>query len=145
MKLSKEHNDILQQARDTYGPRNQLAVAAEECNELAIAVLKFMRYDKSEEGIKNTRDNVLEERADIEIVLNHIDNLYGLTEEEIQEAIAGKLARLKRWMSKTSNLAYSMEDRQVGEIQDDCKGCFYFEHPEEAFETKSCDNCPKKQ
>lgn len=134
---------ILKAARETYGARNQLAVAAEECNELAIAVLKFMRYHDEKKGIEETYKNVLEERADVEIVLNHIDSLYGFTEDQIVQAMEGKIKRLKRWLNKTDDFAYTMVDREVGNTDSCDSSCFYYNHPEEAFEKEVCKNCEK--
>lgn len=139
MMLSKEQEKILEKARKTYGARNQLAVAAEECNELAIAVLKFMRYDDKHIGVRKTKENVLEERADVEIILNHIDAIYGFTEEQIKSAIWGKISRLKNWLEKTEDLSYSMEERDIPEKK--CEGCFYYDHPEEAFDLGVCQEC----
>lgn len=142
MILNKEQERILEEARKTYGSRNQLAVAAEECNELAIAVLKFMRYDDEHRGVENTRVKVLEERADVEIVLNHIDSIYGFKESDIASVVSGKIERLKRWLEKTDSMEYTMIDRTVSAVpKKDCSDCFYFEHYEEGFE--ACKNCAR--
>lgn len=140
MILSKGQQKILKKARKVYGSRNQLAVAAEECNELAISVLKFMRYDDESVGINKTRENVLGERADVEIILNHIDNIYDFTEEEIKAVVWGKIGRLKNWLEKTEDMAYTMEERNIPE-KNDCRDCLYFNHPEEAFESEICQTC----
>lgn len=140
--LTKEQKDILERARKTYGSRNQLAVAAEELNELAIAILKFMRYDSEGIGITQTQSNVLEERADVEIVLNHIDSIYGFDEEKIKQAAWGKVERVKSWLDKTDDLSYSMEERHLSTHKSkDCNKCFYYSHPEEAFEAEICKSC----
>ena len=124
--LTKEQKQVLSRARATYGYRNQLAVAAEECNELAIAVLKFMRYSDLAEGVVRTRQNVLEERADVEVILNHIDEIYGLTKEELEKEVVGKIDRVNRWLSKSDKLSVSMVDRAVNPIS--CEKCFYYNH-----------------
>lgn len=142
MIITKEQNEILQKARDTYGSRNQLAVAAEELNELAIALLKFMRYSDEIKGIDETFDKVLEERADVEVILNHIDNIYGFTEKQIQAEVWGKVERLRNWLNKTSDMEYTMEERKVPRCATkDCRECYYFDHPEEAFESGICKSC----
>lgn len=137
--LTKEQKQVLSRARATYGYRNQLAVAAEECNELAIAVLKFMRYSDLAEGVVRTRQNVLEERADVEVILNHIDEIYGLTKEELEKEVVGKIDRVNRWLSKSDKLSVSMVDRAVNPIS--CEKCFYYDHFNEAIE--KCKNCNK--
>lgn len=145
--LTKEQKDTLALARQTYGTRNQLAVAAEECNELAIAVLKFMRYADEKEGIEATKEKVLEERADVEIILNHIDALYGFSPEAIQNAMFGKVSRLKRWLDKTDNMEYTMVDREVApHLNKDCEGCFYYDpYTGEIAETGACVTCKNRR
>lgn len=138
LKLTEEQEKTLKRARETYGARNQLAVSAEECNELAIAVLKFMRYEDTESGIKATRENVLEERADVEVILNHIDSIYRFTETEILNEMKKKIARVKRWVDTTDSMEYTTIERKLDE-QKDCADCFYFSHFDEAHEKcKSC-------
>lgn len=137
--LTKEQKQVLARARATYGYRNQLAVAAEECNELAIAVLKFMRYEDAVEGFNNTRQKVLEERADVEVVLNHIDKIYGITKKELEKEVSGKIDRVNRWLSKSNDLSVSMVDRVVNPAR--CDDCFYYDHFEESIE--ACKKCKK--
>lgn len=137
--LTKEQKQVLARARATYGYRNQLAVAAEECNELAIAVLKFMRYEDVVEGFNNTRQKVLEERADVEVILNHIDEIYGITKKELEKEVSGKIDRVNRWLSKSNDLSVSMVDRAVNPIS--CEKCFYYDHFDEAVE--ECKKCKK--
>lgn len=136
--FTEKQKNVLRRARDTYGARNQLAVSAEECNELAIAVLKFMRYEDTEKGIEATRVNVLEERADVEIILNHIDAIYGLTKKEILNEAQKKIARVERWLDTTDKIEYTMVERSLIE-ETDCTDCFYFSHFDEACE--KCKDC----
>ena len=137
-----ERHKLLQKARDTYGIRNQLAVAAEECNELAIALLKFVRYEDENDGIVKTREKVLEERADVDIILNHIDSIYGFCESEIAQVAEGKLQRLKNWLEKSDKLEQSTIDREVP-ISDEkgCTNCFWYEHWDELEAKKACREC----
>lgn len=57
-----------------------MAVAAEECNELGIELIETLKRCGCGDWntIITTRDKVIEERADVEIVLNHINSLYEL-------------------------------------------------------------------
>lgn len=135
-------NDVLEQARKVYGIRNQLAVAAEECNELAIALLKFVRYENETDGVKKTREKVLEERADVDIVLNHIDSIYGFTEDEIYAAGEAKIQRLKNWLDKSNRLEQSTIDRAVPSYTGkNCSDCFWFEHFDEIEAKEACISC----
>lgn len=138
-----ERNTILQSARDTYGIRNQLAVAAEECNELAIALLKFVRYEDENDGIEKTREKVLEERADVDIVLNHIDSIYEFDPNEIADVAEGKLQRLKNWLNTSTKLEQSTIDREVPISKKDCSRCFWYTHWEESEAKKVCEKCER--
>lgn len=140
MLLSEKQKIITDRARKTYGTRNQLAVAAEECNELAIAVLKFMRYSDEERGLEKTRESVLEERADIEIILDHIDAIYKFDPDEIKEVISRKAERLEKWLNKTSDIEYTTVYRELSP-KDTCVNCYYNKHFEEAIRTKTCYTC----
>lgn len=146
--LTKEQENTLASARQIYGSRNQLAVAAEECNELAIAVLKFMRYADEKEGIEATKKSVLEERADVEIILNHIDAIYGLSPEMVRGAMFCKIARLQRWLDKTNSMEYTMVDREVDDshLNKSCEGCFYYDpNTGEIVETGACVTCKNRR
>lgn len=138
--ISESRKHILAQARKVYGSKNQLIVSAEECNELALALLKFIRYEREDKGISETYEKVLEERADVEIILDHIDNIYGFSEDEILKVMNSKIDRLKRWTDKTNSMEYTTIDRGFEDcVGESCEDCFYFSHFDEAVE--KCVNC----
>lgn len=111
--MTNEMQAILQQARDTYGARNQISVAIEELCELATALSKFVRYDHEEDGVTKTRTKVLDEYADVKIVLEHVMQIYSITPEEELAAMQAKIDRLQRWLATTDSLEYSTVDRAV--------------------------------
>lgn len=111
--FTNKQKDTLDKAREVYGIKSQLAVTAEECNELSIAVLKFMRYADVESGLEHTREDVLEERVDVEIMLSHIDEIYKITSEEVEKMARDKINRLKRWLSHSADMEYTTIDRDV--------------------------------
>ncbi len=64
--------DVLQAAVDHYGPERQVDKAIEEMSELTKALLK-LRYRKDE----HTTEDVLEEMADVEIMLDQLKLIFG--------------------------------------------------------------------
>lgn len=145
IKLSEDQEKVLYSARKTYGPKNQLAVVAEECNELAIAVLKFLRYSDEERGIDKTYANVLEERADLEIVLRHLDAIYGFVDSEIKSVVDKKVKRLQHWLDVTSDTEYTTVFRSYETKEKNCDGCFLNNHYEEGIEEGQCLKCKKER
>lgn len=118
---------LLKKARDTYGFKNQITVAIEELCELSTILAKYPRYEEHENAILGIRKKVLEEYADVVVVLDHVFSIFNLTEREVDEAIAVKIARLARWMDTDSSLEYTTKDRMVG-CSTSCRG---WEHLEE--------------
>lgn len=72
-----------------YGTRAQLNVAIEEMSELTKEICKFIR------GAKN-RDAIVEEMADVQIMLEQIQIMFGISTDEIYNAKNFKLERLKK-------------------------------------------------
>lgn len=76
---------ILESAIKKFGPRLQVIVAIEELSELQKELTKWLRG-------KGTRDGLMEEMADVSIMLNQLELIFGdPTEEEI-----ANLERLER-------------------------------------------------
>ena len=130
---------VLEKARETYGNSNQILVAAEECCELAKELLKYPRYHDDETAISKTREKVLDERADMAIVLNHVDAIYNFTEDEILCAMRPKIDRLNTWLNISNSMETTTKIREV-ESKSVCETCFYSDHWEEGFEEK-CKSC----
>ena len=80
-----ERQEILQSAIDTYGPEHQVDMAIEEMAELIKALLKMRRPDKASWA------DVLEEIADVQIMLDQLRLIYGQT----HNAEIAKLMRLR--------------------------------------------------
>lgn len=77
----------IQAIANHYGMGNQLLILAEECSELTKAALKMIRYPDREES----RRNLLEEMADVEIMLRQIE--YFLSVQDA--AVIGTFIRAK--------------------------------------------------
>lgn len=69
--------EILQAAIEKYGCPAQMDMMIEEMSELTKALLKCRRFC----GGFELRNNVLEEMADVQIVLDQMRMIYGSTEE----------------------------------------------------------------
>lgn len=83
---------ILENAINTYGIVPQVIVAIEEMSELTKALTKYLRYNECGEGeIGLITDNILEELADVSIMLSQMELIFGdITDHEI-----AKLERLE--------------------------------------------------
>lgn len=113
MLFNVEDIKTLQAARETYGAHKQIGVAAEECTELAKELIKAFRYDDFEDAVKNTKENVVDEVADVLIVFDHILNLYSITTSDLQPHITNKLDRLRYWLEHSKSIEFTMQHRSL--------------------------------
>ena len=104
---------VLQRARETYGAHKQIGVAAEECTELAKELIKAFRYDSFDDVVKNTKENVIDEVADVFIVLDHVLKLFNITPEDLQPHITKKLQRLEYWLDNSSSIEFTTRCRTI--------------------------------
>lgn len=104
---------VLQRARETYGAHKQIGVAAEECTELAKELIKAFRYDSFDDVVKNTKENVIDEVADVFIVLDHVIKLFNITPENLQPHITKKLQRLEYWLDNSSSIEFTTRCRTI--------------------------------
>ena len=90
-----EREVILRNALSVYGHRAQILVAAEECAELAQALLKYTRRDGTVAEIEAAY-HVREEMADVQIMLDQLYILFGKPrdwERRKLERLAHRLAQ----------------------------------------------------
>ena len=113
MLFTMRDGKTLQKARETYGAHKQIGVAAEECTELAKELIKAFRYDDFEDAVKNTKDSVVDEVADVLIVLDHVLNLYSITQADLQPHISRKMNRLRYWLSQSDSIEFTTKIRTV--------------------------------
>lgn len=143
MKDNEIHR-LLQNAQATYGYANQITVAIEELCELGAVLAKYPRYDFHDDAVDALRTKVVEETADVIIVLRHIQMIFGIQPTDVEDMMDKKLNRLKRWLeSENKSIQHTTEDRAV-EVphSTDCTECYYWEHIDEAA-TDTCKNCTK--
>lgn len=89
--LKPEQFVTLHKAVETFGVRNQEDVAIEEMSELTKAIIKHRRYNTEE-----TKVNIVEEMADVWIMLLQLSIIYGFNDRIVDE----KINRLKQRLEK---------------------------------------------
>lgn len=75
----------------TYGYRAQLAMAIEEMSELTKAICKYWRHQN-----KETCDQILEEMADVEIMLEQMKIMFGNPKDIKEQKIHRLFHRLNK-------------------------------------------------
>jgi NTP pyrophosphatase (non-canonical NTP hydrolase) len=87
----------LKKIANHYGFSNQLQMLVEEMSELTQAICKYRRYENAKEQV-NTFENLIEEVADVQIVLSQIKILVGKNEvnKKIDEKVNRQLERMKK-------------------------------------------------
>lgn len=135
--MENEIHKLLETAQANYGYANQVVVAIEELCELGAVLSKYPRYDFHDDAVKVLRDKVLEETADVIIVLRHIQMIFGIQPTEIEDMMDKKLNRLKRWLEDDDkSFQHTTEDRAVT-----CTDkCYYWEHVDE-IQPEICEKC----
>lgn len=96
---SEREASILERAIETWGAKLQIVVAIEEMSELQKALCKCLRLNGHEDSLSRAKvqANVLEEMADVGIMLNQLALIFGdCTEQEI--------AKLERLEGRLSNV-----------------------------------------
>lgn len=136
MKENEIHR-LLQTAQETYGYANQIVVAIEELCELGAVLSKYPRYDFHDDALEALRDKVVEETADVVIMLRHVQMIFGIQPDELEVMMDKKLNRLKRWMeSDDKSFEHTTKDRAVE--GNGCEGCYYWDH---IADNAPCCNC----
>lgn len=108
-------------AREKWGNKNQILVCMEELNELACVLAKFPRYDNEENARTELNSKVIDEVADVQIILLHIKAIFGLSDEAVLQQMSKKLTRLERWLNSDSSTQITIKDRVVE--NNSCEGC----------------------
>lgn len=85
--MNKDKQVVWRESIRKYGKEIQSIVCMEECSELIQAVSKCLR------GKPDVTDNLAEEMADVIICLHMLEEMYGITDAQLEEWIARKTAR----------------------------------------------------
>ena len=92
----QEATDTYKQAIETYGVRAQKLMAIEEMSELTKEICKDFRG-------KLDREHLIEEMADVTIMLDQMLLMYEISGEEILSMCGKKLKRLKERLEKQND------------------------------------------
>jgi NTP pyrophosphatase (non-canonical NTP hydrolase) len=79
-------SNVVTKSVENYGADLQTTVCMEECSELIQAISKKKRG-------KGSRDNLIEEMADVMICMDILKQVYGVSDSEIQNYICKKQDR----------------------------------------------------
>lgn len=113
--INKKQREVLAKARETYGDTVQILVSTEELCELAAVCSKYPRYHTKEKAQDALYDKVVDEVADVLMVLDHIINIFDLNPVDIEGRVAGKILRLDRWLNMSSDIEQTTIYREVPE------------------------------
>lgn len=91
---------VMQRAINTYGMQAQCDVAIEEMAELTKALIKIRRVADDYEKVPDALANVIEEIADVEIMVDQLKIMYG--EKAVEAVRAEKLERLEGRLNEQS-------------------------------------------
>lgn len=105
---------VLKDILNKFGSKNQIMVCIEELNELSCVLAKFPRYSSDKTAVKEMKDKVIDEYADVVIILHHIKNIFELEDSDIMERLDKKLNRMRRWVENPNNsMSVTLDDRRV--------------------------------
>lgn len=90
--MNKDKQVVWRESIEKYGKTMQSIVCMEECSELIQAISKRLR------GKPDATDNLAEEMADVTICLHLLKEMYGITDEQLEEWIARKTSRQSKRM-----------------------------------------------
>mgnify|MGYP002750897740 CR=1 FL=1 len=111
--LTCKQKEVLKHARKVYGGDQQILVSMEELCELATICSKYPRYIDKKKARKELHQGVLDELADVSIIMEHIKAIFNISNGDLKKRISKKVDRLERWIEHSNNPEYTMEDRAV--------------------------------
>lgn len=95
----KKIEKIFKKSIEVYGKEAQSRQAMEECAELVQAINKCLRYPNKDD----CKDNLVEEIADVEIMLFQLKEMFYINETEIYEWKEKKAKREKKRLKNIEN------------------------------------------
>ena len=106
--MTEEERAVFQKALDTWGGDAQILCLLEEMAELQDALCKHKRG-------RRTTDDIAEEIADVEIMLNQM-KLYFRVEEEVKAQRARKVGRVEERLRSRTNRPQHKSFRQILQV-----------------------------
>lgn len=107
--LSRSERETFVKAISKYGERNQLIVFFEEMSELQKEVCKSIRYKAS----KSIVSHIAEELADVEIMLDQVKLIFGITDDDIEGWRLEKIVRLRERLGLAPQFAHDKEEKDA--------------------------------
>ena len=99
--------EVLHECVNTYGAEAQVDMAVEEMSELTKALLKYCRKEaQGSKDLEAARENILEEVADVIIMLTQLIMIYGgrdLVQETIENKVDRQIKRLANTEGETGS------------------------------------------
>lgn len=138
--ISTQQKAVLAKARETYGDLKQILVSNEELCELAAVCAKFPRYDDPRIARAELHSKAIDEVADVLVILDHVVNIFGLSDAEIQTRVSQKIARVNKWLSESTSMEQTIRDRELPQTQKSCQTCTYVRWPM-GIPGKPCSHC----
>lgn len=111
--IRHEDKITLEKLRDTYGDKNQILVSMEELSELSAVLAKYPRYEDSEKALAELQYRVLDEIADVYIILDHVQEIFKIPDSSIEVRIVQKINRAKKWLDAGSSMQNTIDIREV--------------------------------
>ncbi|MCL2814522.1 MAG: hypothetical protein FWD23_07970 [Oscillospiraceae bacterium] len=98
VQFGEEEIKIMQTALDRWGINAQVGQTVEECAELIVALQKYINRTPQPE----TADNILDEIADVEMMLAQMRLVLGINDDALRKRIEYKFERLSQYLSEDS-------------------------------------------
>ena len=89
--MTQTEKDLYERNIRYHGTQQETTIAMEECSELIQAISKCKRYGGF---IDNHRDNLIEEIADVLIVINELQLIYDISDNDIENIKNTKMDRM---------------------------------------------------
>ena len=105
----EEYAAILEENIKEHGVVEETVIAMEECAELIQAISKVKRYG----FVGEYRDNLIEEIADVNIVVLELMMIFDISNDDIAEFIDSKIQRIKKRLDITEYTTYFCSDGSV--------------------------------
>ena len=98
VEFSNSEIEAMQKALDQWGLEAQIGQAVEECAELIVALQKYVNRTP----ITGGSERILDEIADVEMMLAQIRLALNIDDETLRERIEHKFGRLADYLSKNT-------------------------------------------
>ena len=89
--MTQTEKDLYERNIRYHGTQQETTIAMEECSELIQAISKCKRYGGF---IDKHRDNLIEEIADVLIVINELQLIYDISDNDIENIKNTKMDRM---------------------------------------------------